>query len=104
MDRNDQTPTLIAGEVRATCACCPSPAELIADTGLDALRRYCPNSHLTYLDRGDGLFEQDGGHLPLGAATDLAPGAPADPPALLSDRPAKTGPKTRISLERATFA
>jgi len=49
----------------------------------------CPETSRTYLDRGDGVYQSDGEAL----AADL-----------LSDRPARTPEKTRISLERATFA
>jgi hypothetical protein len=97
--------TIVAGAVRATCLCCPEPNDLLDHTSLDALRRYCPSTHLTYLDRGDGLYEQDGQHLPLGgsAGSEIA-AATLEEPSVLSDRPRKTEAKTRIELERATFA
>jgi hypothetical protein len=82
----------------------------------------CPESGRTFLDRGDGLFQADGQILAeadrAGAATQTPSGAASEPSArgprgpseatppsaLLSDRPARTADKTRISLERATFA
>jgi hypothetical protein len=97
--------TMVAGELHVSCSCCPSPQTLLAHPSLDATRLFCPNTHLTYLDRGDGLFEQDGSHLPLQPQATL-PVVEAElaEPDVLSDRPRKTGPKTRIMLERATFA
>lgn len=99
--------TMVAGELHVSCSCCPSPQTLLAHPALDATRLFCPNTHLTYLDRGDGLFEQDGSHLPLQPQATL-PVIDAElvgaEPDVLSDRPRKTGAKTRIMLERATFA
>jgi len=97
----------IAGRIQAQCQCCAQAVELMARDDLDWTRRYCPNTHLTYLDRGDGLFEADGQHLALQSAQpSLASHASVGPNAasILSDRPAKTDAKTRIELERATFA
>jgi hypothetical protein len=58
----------------------------------------CLATGRTYLDRGDGLYQPDGqtfARPPTEAAGEID---------LLSDRPARTADKTRISLERATFA
>jgi hypothetical protein len=93
----------MAGMVTARCTCCPEPQTLAPAPELDATRRFCPRSLRTYLDRGDGLFEADGGALPAeGAGTGGENASTA--PEVLSDRPQRTGPKTRIALERATFA
>ena len=51
-----------------------------------------------YLDRGDGLYQSDG------QALAVPPPVPARESQLLSDRPTRTDDKTRITLERATFA
>lgn len=96
---------VVAGLVRALCRCCDEPRQLRAHARLASTNLVCPETRMTYEDRGDGLFEPDGAELdatwemdePRG---DDHPGTPD----LLSDRPARTGPKTRISLERATFA
>jgi len=111
MDTNsNKVATMVAGELHVNCSCCPTPQSLLAHPGLDATQLFCPNTHLTYLDRGDGLFEQDGGHLPLQPQARL-PVVDAElvraqlaEPDVLSDRPRKTDAKTRIMLERATFA
>ena len=51
---------------------------------------------MIYLDRGDGVFVQEGETLEESETS----GAPD----VVSDRPRRTGPKSRIMLERATFA
>jgi hypothetical protein len=100
-----QRPSVIAGLVRALCTCCAESQPLQPHAELDASRLVCPQSLQTYLDRGDGVFERDGGKLTT--APEVQPTNPEpDPgePEVLSDRPARTGPKSRIMLERATFA
>ena len=106
MDTNsNKVATMVAGELHVSCSCCPAPQSLLAHPSLDATRLFCPNTHLTYLDRGDGLFEQDGSHLPLQPQAHLpVVEAQLAEPDVLSDRPRKTEAKTRIMLERATFA
>jgi len=94
--------SVVAGLVRALCCCCAEAQELRAHADLPASRLVCPRSLETYLDRGDGVFERDGGKL-SDAPPAVAEPAPGEPE-LLSDRPARTGPKSRIMLERATFA
>ena len=96
---------VIAGLVRASCTCCAEPQHLNAHPDLDAAHLFCPNTSLTYLDRGDGMYEADGGT--LSATTPPSSGASAQTyggPEVLSDRPRRTGNKVRIELERATFA
>ena len=91
--------------MRALCRCCDEPRQLRVHARLASTHLVCPETRATYEDRGDGLFEPDGSE--LDAAWELdEPAGDGDPgtPDLLSDRPARTGPKTRISLERATFA
>ncbi len=83
---------MVAGLIRAECTCCTDPQALIGHPDLDAARLMCPVTRQIYLDRGDGLFEPEGP-----GSADLAPD-------VTSDRPVRTGPKTRIELERATFA
>lgn len=78
---------LVAGTVRAECACCAARQALVTQPGLDASRRVCPGTGRMYADRGDGLYEPEDAESPL-----------------LSDRPRRTEAKTRIDLERATFA
>ena len=98
---------VVAGLVRALCRCCDEPRELRPHARLDSAHRVCPETRLTYEDRGDGWFQRDGGELDAGCVVEqVAVGDERHPgePDLLSDRPARTGPKTRISLERATFA
>jgi hypothetical protein len=90
---------VVAGLIRALCTCCAEPQPLQPHAELDATRLCCPRTFNTYLDRGDGVFEADGNR--LGTAP-TGPGA--NEPEILSDRPARTGPKTRIVLEKATFA
>ena len=90
----------LAGIVRAQCTCCPQPQLLVNHVQLGATRMVCPESGRTFLDRGDGLFEADGEGMPTGATAQ----APVTTEDLLSDRPTRTQEKTRISLERATFA
>lgn len=84
--------TLIAGVVRATCSCCAEPRLLLNHLQLGASRMYCPVTQRTYVDRGDGLFRADGITMSPAVAE------------LLDDRPARSDEKTRIQLERATFA
>ena len=100
-----ERPSVIAGLVRALCHCCAEARALAPSPALDATRLVCPRSSRTYLDRGDGVFEPDGGSL---AASTVARGGVSEaPPAaaeLLSDRPVRTDTKSRIMLERATFA
>jgi hypothetical protein len=74
---------------------------LVEHPDLDGSRRLCPESRRTYLDRGDGLFEVDGGVL---QGVEVAARGEQGEPDVVSDRPRRTGPKTRIQLERATFA
>jgi hypothetical protein len=98
----------LAGIVRAQCNCCPSPQMLVNHVQLGATRMVCPQSHRTFLDRGDGLFQPDGEVLradvmPTPAVEAEVVASPASQD-LLSDRPTRTQDKTRISLERATFA
>jgi hypothetical protein len=94
---------LVAGIIEATCTCCAEPRALLHHIPLGPTRMVCPDTGRTFLDRGDGLYQADGQTL-------AAPVAEAAPPEatpasnLLSDRPARTADKTRISLERATFA
>ena len=98
---------VVAGLVRAMCRCCQEPRPLVPHARLDSAHLVCPETRLTYEDRGDGWFEQDGAELDATCVVEQpAAGGEGDPgePDLLSDRPARTGPKTRISLERATFA
>jgi hypothetical protein len=97
-------PHIVAGLVRAFCDCCAEPQQLAPHASLDAARLACPESLEIYLDRGDGLFEQTGEHLPANGSRVEPPGDPVGQPEILSDRPRRTGPKTRIELERATFA
>lgn len=95
---------VVAGISRARCSCCPEGQALVPHVRLDASRLVCPGTRATYLDRGDGLYEADGGSLE--GEGPLMPRAeqPQSVPDILSDRPQRTGPKTRIDLERATFA
>jgi len=96
---------MVAGMVLARCACCREPAPLEADPALDAARRLCPTTRRVYLDRGDGLFEDTGELFAVGVGAEPGPTAQAAPrPDVLSDRPRRTEEKTRIVLERATFA
>ena len=83
--------TVLAGVIRARCTCCPEPQDLIHHVQLGAARMLCLATSRTYLDRGDGLYQADGETFT--SEVDI-----------LSDRPARTADKTRISLERATFA
>lgn len=98
---------VVAGLVRALCRCCQEQQPLQPHTQLDSAHLVCPETRLIYQDRGDGWFEQDGQRLDANCVLE-EPAAggegQASGPDLLSDRPARTGPKTRISLERATFA
>lgn len=90
----------VAGHVTATCTCCAARQTLVTQPGLAESRRACPVTGRTHVDRGDGLYEPDGA-----CVTPDPPTVMDDEEiALLSDRPKRTGPKTRIELERATFA
>ena len=90
---------VVAGLVHALCTCCSERQELATHPSLDATQLACPETGLTYLDRGDGLFEQDGR-----TVEGAAPAARAAEPEVLSDRPKRTADKARIILENATFA
>ncbi len=93
----------LAGVVSATCTCCQPGQVLVPHLSLGGTRMACPQTRQTYLDRGDGIYEADGEC--LDASTELAAtNAGAAEQDLLGDRPVRTGPKTRINLERATFA
>lgn len=99
---------MIIGRPQADCLCCAARQNLVTHPELDVTRQVCPETGRTHLDRGDGVFELDGGRLEMGArpptALAGAPGEGGSVSDLLSDRPRKTGPKTRIDLERSTFA
>lgn len=82
----------VAGIVRASCSCCSEPRLLLNHVQLGAARMYCPVTRRTYLDRGDGLFRPDNAELTAETAE------------LIDDRPTRSEEKTRIQLERATFA
>jgi hypothetical protein len=99
--RNQSLTRVVAGLVLARCACCAQAQALLAHPSLEASRRYCPVTRRLYLDRGDGLFEPAPGLLEAEAAAAPAQAIDGD---VLSDRPTRTGPKERITLERATFA
>lgn len=90
---------LVAGVIEASCTCCPQARELLNHVQLGPSRRFCPDTGQTYLDRGDGVYQGDAQVL---GAEARGTGTPTSD--LLSDRPAKTADKTRITLERATFA
>jgi hypothetical protein len=103
--------TTVAGLVRPSCECCPEPALLLNHVQLGGTRLFCPTTRRTYLDRGDGVFQSDGQVIDSRLATTGT--APTANPAsnvvdaraeVLSDRPARTTDKVRISLESATFA
>ena len=85
---------VVAGLLSATCSCCDEPQGLMGHPSLDPSRLMCANTRRIHLDRGDGVFELEAGAAPAGDGE----------VEVLSDRPVKTGPKTRIQLERATFA
>ena len=88
----------IAGLVQPRCTCClPGPHLLVAHESLGPARRFCPATGTVYLDRGDGRFLPDGD-----AVEPERRGAAA--PEIVSDRPVRTDDKSRIELERATFA
>jgi len=93
--------SVVAGVIHAHCTCCPEPAELIHHVQLGVSRMLCLATGRTYLDRGDGLYQADGQTFAL-PPTEAS--GEIDSPDLLSDRPTRTAEKTRISLERATFA
>jgi len=88
----------IAGVVQARCSCCAAKHSLVAHESLGPTRRFCPASGTVYLDRGDGRY------LPDGESIEPAPADAASTPEIVSDRPVRTDDKTRIELERATFA
>ncbi len=88
----------IAGLVQARCTCCATKHSLVAHESLGPTRRFCPATGTVYLDRGDGRF------LPDGEAIDPSCRESASTPEIVSDRPVRTDDKTRIELERATFA
>lgn len=98
---------IVAGEVEASCVCCEVPAQLLRHLQLSAAERICPRSRRAYLDRGDGVFLQSGrvvpGESPSAESSSAVPTAP-DAHALLDDRPVRSDVKSRIQLERATFA
>jgi hypothetical protein len=89
---------VVAGVIHANCTCCAEPQELIHHVQLGPTRMLCLSTGRTYLDRGDGLYQPDG------QTFALPPTEARGEIDLLSDRPARTNDKTRISLERATFA
>ncbi|MBI4864312.1 MAG: hypothetical protein HY815_29245 [Candidatus Riflebacteria bacterium] len=95
---------MVAGVVRALCVCCAVRQTLVTHQDLGDARRACPTTGRTYLDRGDGLFEPDGEQLATTEIVVASTPRAEDQPGLLSDRPKRTGPKTRIELEKATFA
>ncbi len=100
---------VVAGVIHTNCTCCAEPQELIHHVQLGASRMLCVATRRTYLDRGDGLYQPDGQTFdvpPTEARGELEIRGPSssDRIDLLSDRPARTTDKTRISLERATFA
>jgi hypothetical protein len=95
---------VVAGVVEASCTCCAEARALIHHIQLGPTRMVCPESGRTFLDRGDGLFQADGQLLALDQVGPSATRGPSEASDLLSDRPARTADKTRISLERATFA
>lgn len=100
-------PNIVAGIIRALCECCPQPTELVGHVQLGPARMLCPATRRTYLDRGDGLFQPDGQVADAALLARAEAPRPAEPAAeaeVLSDRPARTSDKVRISLERATFA
>ena len=95
--------SVVAGVIHANCTCCAEPQELIHHVQLGASRMLCLATGRTYLDRGDGLYQPDGQTfaVPREGNGSREVSGEID---LLSDRPARTADKTRISLERATFA
>lgn len=88
----------VAGLVQPRCTCCPGKHALMAHESLGETRRFCPASGTVYLDRGDGRF------LPDAETREPLRAQPVEIPELVSDRPVRTEEKTRIELERATFA
>ena len=106
---------LVAGVVHANCTCCTEAQELIHHVQLGPTRMLCARTGHTYLDRGDGLYQPDGlqlapvaqqvaGEIEARGAVPPPSETPSEASDLLSDRPARTADKTRITLERATFA
>ena len=95
---------IVAGLVRAVCTCCAVRQALVTQRDSDEAHRVCPASGQSYLDRGDGVFEPDGRVIARSEIVSTSPAEPGETPSMLSDRPKRTGPKTRIELERATFA
>lgn len=104
-----KTKNVVAGVIDVSCTCCAEARELIHHVQLGASRMLCPTTGQTYLDRGDGLFQPDGQSIAPPTSQQATPiearGEVTTPPSdLLSDRPARTADKQRITLERATFA
>lgn len=100
-------PNAVAGIIRALCECCPQPTQLVGHVQLGAARLLCPTTRRTYLDRGDGVYQPDGQVAEAALLSRAEAPRPAEPVVeaeVLSDRPARTSDKVRISLERATFA
>jgi len=98
-------PHTVAGLVRAFCSCCAERQALAPHADLDDAHLVCPQSLRTYLDRGDGVYEQDGNTSSTAPVVrEPEPVSVTAEPDMLSDRPTRTGPKTRIMLEKATFA
>lgn len=99
---------VVAGVIHANCTCCAEPQELIHHVQLGASRMLCLATGRTYLDRGDGLYQPDGGTFQAPELRESRESRESREVSgeidLLSDRPARTADKTRISLERATFA
>lgn len=93
--------SVVAGVIHANCTCCAEAQELIHHVQLGPTRMVCLATGRTYLDRGDGLYQPDGQTFGLAPTEARGEITTSD---LLSDRPARTADKTRISLERATFA
>lgn len=91
----------IAGMVQPRCTCCPATHLLVSHASLGETRRFCPASGTVYLDRGDGRFLPD---LERPEPVRPEPVSALSAPDLVSDRPVRTDEKTRIELERATFA
>ena len=89
----------IAGIVQPKCTCCGAKHTLVAHESLGPTRRFCPASGTVYLDRGDGRYLPDGETVDPSARESAAAA-----PEIVSDRPVRTDEKTRIELERATFA
>jgi hypothetical protein len=104
MQKTNALSRVVAGLVLARCSCCAEPRNLEPHPDLDATRLYCPGSQLVYLDRGDGLYELEGGKLDAASVAAASRDDATAEPDVVSDRPRRTGAKERITLERATFA